>query len=116
MLQEGLKKKLIIITKNALIIFAIIVGLAGCNALRSPLQTDVSFPVSPPNRDGLIWKLVWSDEFDYEGLPDPSKWSHEIGYVRNNELQYYTESRFENVKVENGLLIIETKKRILQWI
>ena len=23
------------------------------------------------------WKLVWSDEFDYQGLPDKTKWNYE---------------------------------------
>src|SRR5271156_3270201 len=29
------------------------------------------------------WKLVWSDEFDYQGLPDPAKWDYEQGFIRN---------------------------------
>jgi beta-glucanase (GH16 family) len=33
------------------------------------------------------WQLVWSDEFDKPGLPDPAKWTYEEGFVRNNELQ-----------------------------
>jgi beta-glucanase (GH16 family) len=55
-------------------------------------------------------KLVWSDEFDYTGLPDSTKWSYEEGFVRNHELQYYTTDRAENVRVENGTLILETRK------
>jgi beta-glucanase (GH16 family) len=53
-------------------------------------------------------KLVWSDEFDKPGLPDPAKWDYELGYVRNKELQYYT-TRKENARVENGNLIIEAR-------
>lgn len=56
------------------------------------------------------WQLVWSDEFDYEGLPDPDKWSYDIGYIANNEKQYYTEARLENARVEDGHLIIEARK------
>ena len=41
------------------------------------------------------WKLVWSDEFNYTGHPDPAKWGYEDGYVRHNELQYYTVNRLE---------------------
>jgi beta-glucanase (GH16 family) len=55
------------------------------------------------------WKLVWSDEFDKPGLPDPNKWKYEVGFIRNNEQQYYTQSRLENARVENGKLIIEAK-------
>jgi len=56
------------------------------------------------------WKLVWSDEFDYTGLPDKSKWDYEEGFIRNNEMQYYTREREENARVENGTLIIEGRK------
>jgi beta-glucanase (GH16 family) len=56
------------------------------------------------------WKLVWSDEFDKPGLPDPALWSYEKGFVRNHEKQYYTEARKENAHVENGTLIIEARK------
>ncbi|GAB2497422.1 hypothetical protein GCM10027084_08250 [Pseudoxanthomonas sangjuensis] len=56
------------------------------------------------------WKLVWSDEFDYRGLPDPAKWNYEEGFVRNNEAQYYTRARKENAWVEDGMLVIETRR------
>jgi beta-glucanase (GH16 family) len=56
------------------------------------------------------WKLVWADEFDKPGLPDPAKWSYETGFVRNREMQYYTDSRLENARVENGYLVIEAQK------
>ena len=56
------------------------------------------------------WKLVWCDEFDRPGQPDPTKWGYEVGFVRNNESQYYTLDRRENARVENGMLIIEAKK------
>lgn len=56
------------------------------------------------------WKLVWQDEFDYEGHPDPAKWGYEEGFVRNSEKQYYTKERLKNARVENGLLIIEGHK------
>jgi beta-glucanase (GH16 family) len=56
------------------------------------------------------WKLVWSDEFDKPGLPDPVKWEYETGFIRNNEQQYYTRGRQENARVENGMLVIEARK------
>ncbi|MEI9913155.1 MAG: glycoside hydrolase family 16 protein [Bacteroidota bacterium] len=58
------------------------------------------------------WKLTWSDEFNYQGVPDTSKWIAETGGDGwgNNELQYYTANRPENARVENGLLIIEARK------
>ena len=59
---------------------------------------------------GQKWRLVWSDEFDSEGLPDSAKWGYETGFVRNNESQYYTKARLENARVENGCLILEGRK------
>ncbi|SDP82273.1 Glycosyl hydrolases family 16 [Mucilaginibacter sp. OK268] len=55
-------------------------------------------------------KLVWAEEFNYKGLPDKNKWAYENGFVRNNEPQYYTTSRLENCRVEDGMLVIETRK------
>jgi beta-glucanase (GH16 family) len=49
-------------------------------------------------------KLVWSDEFNKDGRPDPNNWTYERGFVRNQELQWYQP---ENARCENGMLIIE---------
>jgi beta-glucanase (GH16 family) len=53
--------------------------------------------------------LIWSDEFETDGLPDPSLWRYDVGGDGwgNNEAQFYTEARSENARVENGVLIIE---------
>jgi beta-glucanase (GH16 family) len=55
-------------------------------------------------------ELIWSDEFNYSGLPDSTKWNYEIGFARNKEPQYYTRKRLENARVENGNLVIEALK------
>ena len=55
-------------------------------------------------------KLIWSEEFNYLGLPDSKKWTYEEGKLRNNEAQYYTKKRSENVRVEGGNLIITARK------
>ncbi len=58
------------------------------------------------------WRLVWSDEFNYTGLPDSTKWGYDVGGNGwgNNEKQYYTYQQLKNVRVENGHLIIEAHK------
>lgn len=60
--------------------------------------------------------LVWQDEFDTEGAPNPANWIFETGTGTdgwgNNELQYYTD-RPENVSVQNGLLLITAQKEQL---
>lgn len=55
--------------------------------------------------------LLWSDEFNTDGLPDPTKWGYDLGAGGwgNNEAQYYT-SRAENAVVINGNLRITLKK------
>lgn len=57
--------------------------------------------------------LLWSDEFDTPGAPDPAKWGYDIGTGSNgwgnNELEYYT-SRPDNAIVSNGTLKIIAKK------
>lgn len=55
------------------------------------------------------YKLVWSDEFNYTGKPDSTKWTYEYGFIANQEKQYYTDS-LKNARVENGHLIIEAHK------
>lgn len=62
------------------------------------------------------YELVWADEFDYTGQPDTAKWNYDLGDGcpdlcgwGNNELQYYTK-RPENVRAENGHLIIEARR------
>jgi len=56
------------------------------------------------------WKLVWSDDFDKPGLPDPAKWGYDVGYIANNEKQWYVKNRLENARCENDKLIIEARK------
>lgn len=60
------------------------------------------------------WRLVWADEFNGKGLPDAGKWTYEEGFIRNNEAQFYTKDRPENVRMENGMLIIESRKEQYQ--
>jgi hypothetical protein len=47
------------------------------------------------------YQLLWSDEFNKNGMVDTSVWHFEKGFVRNNELQWYQP---ENVWCENGEL------------
>jgi beta-glucanase (GH16 family) len=67
----------------------------------------------PPAVAPQGYHLVWSDDFNYTGPPDPAKWTYEKGFVRNNEPQIYTD-RPENVRVEGGHLIIEARKERLK--
>ena len=70
-----------------------------------PSETDVEEPEYNT--------LVFDDEFDVAGAPDPAKWSYNIGRGQagwgNNEEQYYTD-RPENVRVEDGVLKIVAQR------
>ncbi|MBI5858053.1 MAG: family 16 glycosylhydrolase [Sphingobacteriales bacterium] len=62
------------------------------------------------------WKLTWSDEFNYKGLPDSSKWNYNVGGHGwgNNELQYYTAMDTLNAKVGSGVLKISARKQTIE--
>jgi len=74
-------------------------------ALLSARATDA--PAVPAG-----WQLVWADEFDHDGAPDPAKWDYDVGGEGwgNHELQFYTKARTENARVEQGHLVIEARR------
>ena len=70
---------------------------------------------APPARSGVApnppdYTLVWADEFDRDGAPDPANWTYERGFVRNNELQFYQR---QNATVRDGLLVIEARREAI---
>ena len=87
------------------------------NSEPSTIAVNVSqtSPLNPSSKPG--WTLVWSDEFETNGLPDPTKWAFDTDRNRagwyNNEKQYYAANRLENSRVENGKLIITARKERL---
>jgi len=64
------------------------------------------------NNEEKGWQLIWSDEFDYEGLPNSQKWGYDVGGHGwgNNELQFYTENRIENSWVTGGVLYVQARR------
>lgn len=73
-------------------------------------------PTNPTPGVSSGWQLVWADEFDADGAPDPAKWTYDVGGHGwgNNELQFYTEARRENARVEGGLLVVEARRESWQ--
>ena len=68
------------------------------------------------SNDSLTFdNLIWSDEFDYSGPPDPTKWHHQVIPIingvdwANGELQHYTDEN-TNSFVSNGTLKIKAIK------
>ena len=56
------------------------------------------------------YELVWSEEFEKEGPPNPENWTFEKGFKRNKEHQWYQP---ENAFVKEGKLIIEGRREKL---
>ncbi len=58
----------------------------------------------------IYTNLVWSDEFDIDGAPNPANWTYDLGAGGwgNGEAQEYTDSA-DNVIVEDGLLKITAR-------
>lgn len=101
-----------------LLIFVFLMAIVGCGR-RTMVDTAVP-PQSPTEipatatpewaRDG--WELVWQDEFDGDEV-NRENWAFDLGRGSggwgNNESQWYTE-RPENVRIEDGILIIEARE------
>jgi len=83
-----------------IISFLSIVSAIG--ATISPYTPDSS---RPKKVTGM--KLVFNEEFNYQGAPNPEIWSCENGFQRNEELQWYQN---KNANCKNGCLVIEGKK------
>src|SRR5690242_14893919 len=85
----------------------VLVAALSCDDAAAPTA-----PGQPPSPQPGGYRLVWSDEFDRDGAPDPSHWSYDVGGGGwgNNELEFYTNDRRENARVENGSLIIEARR------
>ena len=69
---------------------------------------EVSTVLSSEEMKKGDYTMIWSDEFDGKKL-DTDIWNYELGYIRNNELQLYTDSEV-NARLENSMLIIEACK------
>ena len=74
---------------RSFLLFGFILYSVFLSSLANASDVDLSAPM-----DKGGWKLIWSEEFDYTGFPDSTKWSYDTeGNVYqwgNNEAQYYT--------------------------
>ncbi len=83
-----------------LAVMGLMTGETGLVAQAGALRDNASQGSPQPES----WKLVWADEFEKDGPPDPRNWTYETGFVRGRELQWYQPG---NARCQNGLLIIE---------
>lgn len=74
---------------------------------RSQTNTMLVTNNTPSSAKNVGWNLIWSDEFDVDGVVDSTKWNYRIWKPArvNKELQAYT-NRIENSEVKNGFLTI----------
>lgn len=93
-----------------MIFISITVLISGCSVEKSEPESGQQEEAESMKEQEP--RLVWHDEFDYEGLPDPQKWDYDVGGHGwgNNEEQYYTRDRLENAVVKDGKLIITARK------
>ncbi|HNY14282.1 MAG TPA: glycoside hydrolase family 16 protein [Bacteroidales bacterium] len=79
-----------------------------------PASRTNSNPDKKTEPDKHTARLVWSDEFDYSGLPDPALWNFDTSGNAsgwgNRESQYYTARRLANAEVKEGFLSINALK------
>ena len=96
---------------------ALLFAAAAQSLLGNNYAVDEPMPAHAAN-------LLWADEFNASSL-DTSKWSfdtsrNKLGWY-NGELQYYAANRPENLRLENGHLVIELRKdperirRLADW-
>lgn len=62
---------------------------------------------APPKITSDNYRLVWADEFETNGKPNPKNWAYEEGFKRNHELQWYHP---KNATCKDGKLIIQGKR------
>ena len=83
----------------------------------APAPEPAPQPEPEPAGGPAGYTLVWSDEFDAEGLPDARHWVADTDRNRagwyNNELQYYSAGRRENAVVRDGRLVITARLEAL---
>lgn len=95
--------------KKYFVCFALILLLTSCS-----LNNNSNSNNNQSNKEADKYQLVWSDEFDYSGLPDSAKWGYdtlgnEAGWG-NDEAQHYTVSNKNNALVADGFLHITAHK------
>ena len=77
----------------------------------APDAPRVPEPLDAAPRAYPDYELVWRDEFNADGPPDPANWINEIGFVRNREAQWYQP---DNAVVEDGRLAITARREQAQ--
>jgi len=99
--------------KTLILFFVALIVLGSCNSKNSD-RSDAN----KINTDENSYSLVWSEEFDYSGLPDSTKWIYDTegndSCWGNKEVQHYTVDRKENAIVQDGKLRITALRESME--
>jgi beta-glucanase (GH16 family) len=90
-----------------------LIGMIAVVVLSSCVEKPAE-PIASTVPEG--YSLVWADEFDSDGAPNPDKWDYSVGGNGwgNGELQVYTNTR-ENSFVKDGALNITALNNKGSW-
>ena len=89
-------------TRLCLIQLFLLLSILSCAQKMNTKSENITQIKEIPNM-----KLVWNEEFDVDGKPNPDVWRYENGFVRNEELQWY---QSENANCSGGFLVIEGRR------
>ena len=102
--------------KNIFKVLTLVCLVYGFQSCTDKKIIPIVAPVPPVSDEDWTFEStpMWEDDFTNNGVPDPSKWSYDVGGSGwgNNELQYYTSGN--NVGIVNGNLVIQAKKENLE--
>jgi beta-glucanase (GH16 family) len=96
----------------------VLVALTACGGapldVVTPAVDDAALAIGDTRfLNGRPWRLVWHDEFEGDDI-DLTKWQFDVtrpgAGAANRELQYYTDNRRENARLESGQLVIEARQ------
>lgn len=93
----------------AMILSASLAACASLAAHAGEAAETGSDPRGVYSTDG--WELVWADDFEGDApLGYLENWYHQVGFVRNEEPQFYTSNRVENCVQKDGVLTITARR------
>ena len=120
-----MKKQLSFITRSLLLSGVAVIMCTSCIFIPPKEKEDVVKTEEIRTSDGKIvlkkngLTCVWQDEFDYEGVPDITKWKYQTGAGGwgNAELQNYIDNTTvaDTAVVEDGVLKIKAKYENGKW-
>lgn len=88
--------------------FSILLLLSACASQKAVVDGGKPDSSAPRTLPGM--SLVWNDEFNENGKPNPAHWRYETGFVRNEEIQWY---QSDNAICKDGVLLIEARREAI---